>query len=157
MPVLLLCLLWKTPGQRRAQCGPSRHLSEKCPQGRSSASSAPREEISGLDPPLGGLHITRHARRRMQQRHITAAAVDAAFAYGRVVHTRGAVILAIGRNEARWDESGIDLSGFAGVQVVCSPDGTVCTVYRNRNFRRLRRGLGRRGNNRNRNACPSGT
>ncbi len=89
-------------------------------------------------------HLTRHARCRMERRAISAAAIEAALDFGRIVHTRGAVVHAIGRNEiARFADLGTDLSDFDGVQVVCALDGSVVTVYRNRNFRGLRTGLGR--------------
>jgi hypothetical protein len=97
---------------------------------------------SADDPPSP--HLTCHARRRMQGRAIPPAAVEAALDYGRVVHTRGAVVHAIGRNEiAYFAAVGTDLSDFDGVQVVCALDGSVVTVYRNRDFRGLRTGLGR--------------
>jgi len=80
----------------------------------------------------------------MQRRGIDASAIDAAIDYGRAVYTRGAIVHAIGRNEiARWAAVGIDLSAYDGIQVVSGKDGTVLTVYRNRNFRLLRTGLGR--------------
>lgn len=88
--------------------------------------------------------VTRHAARRMQTRAIAPAAVETVLEYGRVVHTRGAVVHAIGRKEvARYAAEGVDLSALDGVQVVCSLDGAVITVYRNRNFRGLRANLGR--------------
>src|SRR5215207_303541 len=91
---------------------------------------------------------TLHARSRMRGRGISERAVEDALSYGRVVYTRGAVVHAIGRNEiAHYAEEGIDLSSYNGVQVVCSRDGAVITVYRNRDFRGLRAGLGR-GRNR---------
>src|SRR3954451_1922601 len=87
---------------------------------------------------------TLHARSRMQGRGISERAVEDAIFYGRVVYTRGAVVHAIGRNEiAHYAEEGIDLSAYNGVQVVCSRDGSVITVYRNRDFRGLRTGQGR--------------
>jgi Domain of unknown function (DUF4258) len=96
-----------------------------------------------------GILLTDHALRQMRRRGIPAAAIDAALDYGRVVYTRGAVIQAIGRNEiARWSEWGIDLSAYDGIQVVCSNEGAVLTVYRNRNFRLLRTGLRRGRDNR---------
>ena len=80
----------------------------------------------------------------MQRRAISEPAVEATIAYGRTVYTRGAVIHAIGRNEiAECAEDGIDLSNYNGIQVVCAKDGTILTVYRNRDFRGLRNGLGR--------------
>ena len=90
-------------------------------------------------------NLTHHANSRMQRRAISEPALEATIAYGRMVHTRGAVIHAIGRNEiAEYAEDGVDLSEFHGIQVVCAQDGSVLTVYRNRDFRRLRPGLGRR-------------
>ncbi|MBX3400764.1 MAG: hypothetical protein KF873_18675 [Gemmataceae bacterium] len=64
--------------------------------------------------------------------------------YGRIVYTRGAILYAIGRKEVeKYARDGVDLSALNGVQVVCSLDRTVITVYRNRNFRSLKPGLGR--------------
>lgn len=89
---------------------------------------------------------TVHAQERMQHRCIDPEAVRAALDFGREVFTRGAIVHAIGRREIeRWSDEGVDLSSYDGVQVVCSHDGAVLTVYRNRNFRGLRPGLGRRG------------
>jgi hypothetical protein len=88
--------------------------------------------------------LTRHAESRAARRGIRAEAVELALEYGRVVYTRGAVVHAIGKKEiARWAAVGLDLSPYDGIQVVCSIDGAVLTVYRNRRFRRLRTGLGR--------------
>jgi hypothetical protein len=67
------------------------------------------------------------------------SAVEAALRFGRVAHVRGGQIHAIGRKEvARYRQAGIDLTRYEGVQVVCAPDGAILTVYRNRDFRRLR-------------------
>ncbi len=90
------------------------------------------------------LTTTSHAQKRMQHRGIDTAAIEAALAFGREVFTRGAVVHAIGRREIeQWRDEGINLSAYDGVQVVCSHDGAVLTVYRNRSFRGLRPGLGR--------------
>jgi hypothetical protein len=89
--------------------------------------------------------VSRHAGRRMIERNISLAAVEAALDHGRRVHTRGAVVAAIGRKEVRRArQEGIDLSRFEGVQVVCLHDELVLTVYRNRDFSQLKVGLGRR-------------
>lgn len=90
--------------------------------------------------PPTNLPITRHALERMRARSIGTDAVTAALFHGRSVHVRGAEIYAIGRVEVR-DQSivGPDISAFEGVQVVCSPAGDVLTVYRNHDFRDLRR------------------
>jgi hypothetical protein len=103
----------------------------------------------GHDQPDLGMAATLHAYRRMCSRKISQEAIDAVLDYGREIHTRGAVVYAIGRREiahlACW---GIDLSRHDGIQVVCSDDGAILTVYRNRNFRYLRSGLGRGRHNR---------
>jgi hypothetical protein len=79
----------------------------------------------------------------MTYRGIPAELVETVIEYGRAVHTRGAVIHAIGRKEVERYREDIDLSQCEGVQVVCSVEGTVLTVYRNHSFRGLRTGLGR--------------
>ncbi|RMG19792.1 MAG: DUF4258 domain-containing protein [Deltaproteobacteria bacterium] len=87
----------------------------------------------------GSARLTMHARQRMNSRRLPEAAIRAALEHGRVVHVRGASIYVIGRKEiSRYRRRGLDLSSFHGVQVVCSPDGTILTVYRNRDFRSLR-------------------
>jgi len=60
-------------------------------------------------------------------------------AYGRAVFARGAIIYAIGKQEVtHWVRQGVQLTAFEGIQVVCAQNGTVLTVFRNRNFRHLR-------------------
>ena len=101
---------------------------------------------TGTELDLAVGELTRHAEVRMRQRRIRRDAVEAALDYGRMVHTRGAVVYGIGHKEVdRYQAEGIDLSEYDGVQVVCSLHNEVITVYRNRNFRRLRPGLGRPG------------
>jgi hypothetical protein len=88
--------------------------------------------------------LTRHAAARMTHRGIPAKVIDLVIDYGRPVYTRGAVIHAIGRKEIeRYRHEDIDLSDCEGIQVVCTLDGVVLTVYRNHSFRGLRPGLGR--------------
>ena len=90
------------------------------------------------------MKITRHATGRMAHRGISDEIIDAVLQYGRAVHTRGAMIHAIGRKEIeQYRQEDIDLSACEGVQVVCSISGVVLTVYRNHSFRGLRTGLGR--------------
>jgi hypothetical protein len=91
------------------------------------------------DAPLHNRLLTRHAHRRMAARSLSQAAVTAVLAFGRSIHTRGAEIHVIGRKEVVYYQSqGIDLTPFEGVQLVCSRDGTILTMYRNRDLRRLR-------------------
>jgi|OpeIllAssembly_1097287.scaffolds.fasta_scaffold204104_2 hypothetical protein len=87
----------------------------------------------------GSYRFTKHADLRANARRLSRQAILAALEFGRRVHTRGAMICAIGRREvSRFALRGIDLSEFEGIQVVCDPDGTLITVYRNRDFSGLR-------------------
>lgn len=100
--------------------------------------AAARDEVREIHRRLRRL-LTAHAAERMRTRRLSSVAVATTIAYGRVVHTRGADIYAIGRKEVvALARDGIDLTRFHGVQVVCSPDGKVLTVYRQRDFRSLR-------------------
>ena len=86
------------------------------------------------------LPLTHHARVRMDARRIPPAAVEVVLAHGREAWVRGARIHALGRREvASGARRGLDLRPYAGLQVVCSPEGDVLTVYRNHDFRSLRR------------------
>jgi hypothetical protein len=83
--------------------------------------------------------LSEHVVERMSARGLSVQALDAALRYGRKHHVRGAIIRAIGRKEVvDFQQGGINLSAYEGVQVVCSPDGTVITMYRNQDFRGLR-------------------
>lgn len=84
--------------------------------------------------------LSRHAHRRMRGRGIGRAKVEQVLEFGRVARVRGAEIFAVGRREVQeWAERGVDLREVEGIQVVCSLlDGTVITVYRNRDFRGLK-------------------
>jgi hypothetical protein len=84
--------------------------------------------------------LTQHTIDQMNVRRISEQAVTSALIYGRAAWTRGARIFAIGNREIeRFRGQGIDLEDLDGVQVVTKPDGTILTVYRNRNLRDLRR------------------
>jgi hypothetical protein len=84
-------------------------------------------------------NLTLHALARMGGRGINHDAVQAALDYGRVVRIRGAEIHALGRKEvARLARHDIDLAEYEGVQVVCSHEGKIVTVYRNHDFSGLR-------------------
>lgn len=89
---------------------------------------------------IAPLPLTVHARTRMDGRRISTQAVEAVLAYGRTVRARGAQIYALGKKEIQWaSRQGLDLRSFAGLQVICAPNGDVLTVYRNHDFRSLRR------------------
>ena len=89
---------------------------------------------------IAPLPLTTHARTRMDGRRISTEAVEAVLAYGRMIWARGAQIYALGEKEVQHaTREGIDLRPFAGLQVVCAPNGAVLTAYRNHDFRSLRR------------------
>ncbi len=101
------------------------------------------------DRPARALHTSCHARNRMWSRSLSREAVEAALTYGRKGFTRGAENFAIGRTEVTYYASrGIDLKGFAGIQVVCSHDGQIITAYRNHDFSRWRKSKYYSGKNR---------
>ncbi len=78
--------------------------------------------------------LTNHARSRMTGRGIRSEDIDLVISFGRITHTRGAVIHAIGQKEIR--EHGRFLERCAGVHVLCSPqDGAVITTYRNHDLK----------------------
>jgi hypothetical protein len=84
--------------------------------------------------------VTEHAYRRMVGRCIPPRAVAQVLRYGREAYTRGAFVHVIGRREVAWfSRFGIDLTAYQGIHVVCSHDGAVMTVYRNRRLKGLRR------------------
>lgn len=100
------------------------------------------DSITGSDLALRH-SLSAHARQRMNARNLGLTAIKATLDFGRVVYTRGAIIYAIGKKEVRRHRSTRgDLGRFEGVHVVCAPDGTVITTYRNHNFRGIRPGLG---------------
>jgi hypothetical protein len=85
-------------------------------------------------------NLTRHARMRMDCRRISEEALEAVLAYGRKVWARGAQIHALGNKEVLWGAGhGLDLRPFAGLHVVCTPDGVILTAYRNHDFHPLRK------------------
>lgn len=84
---------------------------------------------------LEGIPLSHHARTRMAQRGLRAAAILAAIDYGREVRSRGAWFHVIGRKDvARARALGIDLTGYEGVHVLRGEDGAIITVYRNKNL-----------------------
>ena len=83
--------------------------------------------------------FTHHALQRMSMRRVPSSKVNLVLTYGRKTHTRGAIIYVIGKKEiSQCAAFGIDLSELDGLQVVCSNEGAVITVYRNRDLRGLR-------------------
>ena len=84
-------------------------------------------------------NLTRHAWERMCGRSLSPAAIRLVLNYGRTAYVRGATIYCVGRKEIeRYRQDGIELSALEGVQVVCTDNGAILTVYRNRDLRGLR-------------------
>lgn len=90
------------------------------------------------------LPLTTHARLRMQQRRIDLDMIELVIQFGREVCTRGAIVYALGRNEVtKAAKDGQKLSHLEGIHVVTShEDGSVLTVYRNRDLAGLKHSLG---------------
>lgn len=96
-----------------------------------------RREVQQTPLPIlvRGLYLTPHAKERMCSRRISVAEVCAALDHGCVRHDRGDVIYAVGKHEAELSRS--DLGGneeVEGLQVVCSIDKRIITVYKNRDL-----------------------
>ena len=85
--------------------------------------------------------LSNHAGLRMGSRRISQDDVANVMSYGRAYHVRGAVIYALGRQEAEiCRKDGLHPDRIEGLQVVCAAqDNTVITVYRNNDFSSLNR------------------
>ena len=80
-----------------------------------------------------------HAAERARTRAISPDAIDATLQFGRCRRDRGAEIFTLGWREIRRYAHQIpDLARWEGTEVVCSYDGTIVTVYRNRHPHALR-------------------
>ena len=93
--------------------------------------------------PITSLHyerpLTAHASIRMNQRRISAKALELVLAYGRTIYSRGAAFKVIGRREVTsYAARGIDLRAADGLHVLLGHDGAVITTYRNHNLRKIR-------------------
>jgi len=83
--------------------------------------------------------FTNHAMERGRDRCLSDSAIDAALTYGRMVHQRGADIYAIGRRDLGVClNRRLDLGAYEGTHVVCTRQGVILTVYRDRRLRGLR-------------------
>ena len=92
---------------------------------------------------LAGVVITNHAWERMCGRRLSPSDLELVLEFGRECPGKKCITYAVGRNEvARHRARGLDLSALEGVQVVTVESGgalVVITVYRNSDFRALRR------------------
>ena len=85
------------------------------------------------------LNLTRHAWERMGRRGISPDVIQKVLSFGREVYDRGAIKYVVGKKEISYYAcEGINLSKLNGMQVVCSQNGDILTVYRNRDFRGVR-------------------
>jgi hypothetical protein len=83
--------------------------------------------------------LSSHANVRMFARRIDRKSLATVVNVGRRIYTRKAMFYVIGRKEVRrWKGRGVDLSTLEGLHVVCTSEGTVMTVYKNRNLTKLR-------------------
>ena len=86
--------------------------------------------------------VSRHARRRMQQRGIAQNAVDTLLEYGREHHDHhGAIVVMLDRTARRRIVLGgahnVEVDALRGLYAVVASDGCVCTVgHRTRRLRR---------------------
>jgi hypothetical protein len=86
---------------------------------------------------IPGFQLSAHAWQRMCARGISPEAVRAALDFGRVARSYGVDVHALGRAEC--EAAGIsprDLRRFEGTHVLVASDGTITTVYRNRELSR---------------------
>ncbi len=84
--------------------------------------------------------LTNHARLRVAQRGISAAAIDATLAWGRCFRSRGVEVYRLDRRSVcEALARGADVARYEGTHVVVGRGGVVVTTYRNRDGRRVRR------------------
>jgi len=89
--------------------------------------------------------FTRHGEQRASARRISVSAVDTVLVWGRELRLRGAWVYVVGRRDvSRAARDGVDIEALEGLHVVCSDDGAIITVYRNRDPELMRNHPGRR-------------
>jgi len=86
----------------------------------------------------GGYYtLSRAAWKAMTSHGFKQEDIENGLTYGRVLYSGKACFFIIGRREvARARKRGIDLRRQEGVHVVCSPEGTILTIYRNHHVRK---------------------
>lgn len=92
-----------------------------------------------MNEQLAEYAVTKHGEARLYARGLPLAQVQDVFEFGREVHTRGAVIHAVGRKEVEHAKLfAADIANLEGWHIVCSRQGDIITAYRNRSLRGLR-------------------
>lgn len=77
--------------------------------------------------------ITKHARQRMAQRHLTEEHLEFVLKYGQVIHNGGAVFVFLGhRNIPDKYQADDKVAKLEGTTLVISHDGALITPYKNR-------------------------
>jgi len=88
---------------------------------------------------VAGYALTMHGQTILSARGLPISQLEGVFEFGREVHTRGAIIHVIGRNEVAYaSRLAADISDLEGWHVVCSRHGHLITAYRNHDLRGLR-------------------
>tara|TARA_R110002124_G_scaffold232843_1_gene397899 strand:+ start:426 stop:752 length:327 start_codon:yes stop_codon:yes gene_type:complete len=82
---------------------------------------------------------SRHAKLREDQRGITEKQITLAFQYGRIIHARRATYYVVGKKEID-KHSAVEpaLKEMNGIHLVVSSNGTLLTVYKNKDLRKIR-------------------
>ena len=76
--------------------------------------------------------LTRHATRRMQQRAISPAALDAVLRWGTQIEQNGATVFFLGRRHLPAELAPADAARLEGTVAVVARDGAVITTFRSR-------------------------
>jgi hypothetical protein len=83
--------------------------------------------------------LTLHAANRSRTRGISLTAIGVVLEFGKHRAIRGADIYILGWREIRlYQQAGLDLSKWEGIEVVCAHDGSILTVYRNKKHHAFR-------------------
>jgi hypothetical protein len=82
---------------------------------------------------------SRHAKQREDQRGITEKQVTLAYQYGRIIHARRATYYVVGKKEIdKHSAAEPALKEMNGIHLVVSSNGTLLTVYKNKDLRKIR-------------------
>ena len=84
--------------------------------------------------------LTKHARKRMDQRGVKEDAIKLALQFGRKIYSRRALFLVIGHKEInKYGEQYPELKALEGLQVVVDVESLkVLTAYRSHDLRQIR-------------------
>lgn len=81
------------------------------------------------------IELSMHSEKRMSQRGIGEDDILMVLNYGRLLHSRNAYIYVVGKKEVKEaQKEKVNLQKYEGIHVISTIDGTVLTVYRNKNL-----------------------